>query len=352
MARMGELIPSWNGDGVFTGQEPYSTQNKRMNYNRNNETTPIVVKGELLHLTRYQYIQKMREERDEINKREAERLAEMLRPKTLSEIADMDPRQRALMNFGQGYKGIPRSEDERQDRRVEFIKDKLGKKEGLEAFKCVLEIIREYKTYELFEEDANAWLLREAQEDQETAMWEAMLPDKSDQTGWSTVNGEIQPPTFPESPIRYSVDCQHDLVDWINWQNRIYGCQYFLTSTPIMEELAKQRCELIIHEQDWWTNENQTKWQQETWELICDYYPLIKDEEGTGIYILPAGETGKLMHQKRLIGERILDAEFDYEYWEHNLACGSFNLTKSGNQHLESLFFIDNINSLSNSAAS
>jgi hypothetical protein len=29
---MGELIPSWNGDGVFTGREPHNTQDSNESF--------------------------------------------------------------------------------------------------------------------------------------------------------------------------------------------------------------------------------------------------------------------------------------------------------------------------------
>jgi len=43
MARMGEVIPSWNGHGVFTGREPHTSQRNQMKIFKTLAATAAVV---------------------------------------------------------------------------------------------------------------------------------------------------------------------------------------------------------------------------------------------------------------------------------------------------------------------
>lgn len=172
--------------------------------------------------------------------------------------------------------------------------------------------------------------------------------------------GYINSPTTPKSPVRYSCNCQEDLLCWIHSQTRIKGCQYILTSEKILEALAGCTVELVIHKPEWMSRPKKDwkRSQLNTWKTYNKWFPRIKDKEGNcGIYLLEEDydEYGypMIMHQKWLLGKRLLIEEWHpgnikEELWEDNLVCGSFNLSKQASKHLESLFFLDNLEKLTN----
>ena len=186
-------------------------------------------------------------------------------------------------------------------------------------------------------------------------MGELMTPEME----WRE-SGCYRDPTFPETPIRFSINCKDELLDWIPRQDGgIVGCQYMITDSKILEALSKVPCTLIINGQDWMhCDENSVPPKlRNTRKTIDAWYPRIKNSEGDcGIHVIEQtmGNYGEeIMHQKWLLGMRNLSMDeypvgYINRYDEYNLVCGSFNLTLKGSHHYESLFFMDHVNGLTN----
>lgn len=172
-------------------------------------------------------------------------------------------------------------------------------------------------------------------------------------------------------PIVFSTNCISDLLKWIPRQeNGITGCQFHLWSKSILEEMSKVPCEIVVNEEKWMTNpeDNMTAFKN-----ARKWYPKILNKEGrSGIYVLPkktciGDRYPSIMHEKWLLGSRDLimrpmiqeaedcfaannDNYFRDYFTEHNLVCGSFNITDGAVKNYESLFFIDHIEGLHNSS--
>ena len=170
----------------------------------------------------------------------------------------------------------------------------------------------------------------------------------------------LKAPSFPLQPIRYSTECLKDLLSWIPRQDKIFGCQYYLTSQEICEALSKVPTELVLHQHHWmsiprseWSKQD-TKIRNNILNKMNALLHNIRDEKGDcGVWFLPSTKSSEgrelLMHQKWLIGRRVLhENNLGEPHWEHNLVCGSFNLTELAPNHIESLFFADNLNKLTN----
>lgn len=170
----------------------------------------------------------------------------------------------------------------------------------------------------------------------------------------------LKAPSFPLQPIRYSTECLKDLLSWIPRQDKIFGCQYYLTSEAICQALSKVPTELVLHQHHWMSiprsewNEKDTKIRNNILNKMNALLHNIRDDKGDcGVWFLPCTKSSEgrelLMHQKWLIGCRDLYHYFkDDPNWEHNLVCGSFNLTELAPNHIESLFFVDNLDKLTN----
>ena len=184
---------------------------------------------------------------------------------------------------------------------------------------------------------------------------------------WTFEQGCSQLPTFPTEPVRFSVDCINDLLKWIPRQDGgVIGCQYMLQERDIMRMMIEVPCEIVVHQQDWMIKPRSELDERDikTLDKALEMYPQIKNKNGEcGISVLSPfnGRYGSyLMHQKWLMGTRILKHR-KYEQCghqilehleEHNLACGSFNLTFSAANHYESLFFIDHMEGMNNTTKS
>lgn len=170
-------------------------------------------------------------------------------------------------------------------------------------------------------------------------------------------------------PIVFSTNCIDDLLLWIPKQrDGIIGAQFHLWSEDILQAMSKVPCDIIVNEEDWMRNSD--KKYSRTRRIAGKWYPKILNKNGLGgIHVLSKkfyhGDIyPTIMHQKWLLGSRALlskptveDFDFQGDSWwmhqyfiEHNLVCGSFNLTPGAVKYYESLFFVDHIEGLRNSS--
>lgn len=193
----------------------------------------------------------------------------------------------------------------------------------------------------------------------------------------------------------YSIrfDCIETVLEWIPRWDVIIGCQYYLTHPSVLHALSKKTCHIVVQYHSWMDHERQRKvlGTRKNFALIKRSYPKLDNlykgvdirdalfialripgpkrglpeligppffgqnlcslfEGGLGIGVYRhrprLGQYEKIMHHKFLLGIRRLrvgeKASIGYDQnYEGSLLYGSFNMSVSAKDNLESILVIE-----------